>query len=66
MPIIAKGNSGIPQYTDGEIHFHGRPELMAQYELYARDAGAMIIGGCCGTAPKHLTAMVDALNSTPP
>jgi len=66
LPIIAKGNCGIPQYIDGEIHFHGSPELMAEYALYARDAGATVIGGCCGTTPEHLAAMVDALNSTPP
>ena len=66
LPIIAKGNCGIPQYIDGEIHFHGSPELMAEYALYARDAGATIIGGCCGTTPEHLAAMVYALNSTPP
>lgn len=65
LPIIAKGNCGIPQYIDGEIHFHGSPELMAQYALYARDAGATIIGGCCGTTPEHLVAMVEALDSTP-
>jgi 5-methyltetrahydrofolate--homocysteine methyltransferase len=66
LPIIAKGNCGIPQYIDGEIHFHGSPELMAECALYARDAGATVIGGCCGATPEHLAAMVDALNSTPP
>ena len=66
LPIIAKGNCGIPQYINGEIHFHGSPELMAHYALHARDAGATVIGGCCGTTPEHLAAMVDALNSTPP
>ena len=65
LPIIAKGNCGIPQYVDGEIHFHGSPDLMAQYALHARDAGATVIGGCCGTTPEHLAAMVEALNSTP-
>lgn len=66
LPVIAKGNCGIPQYVDGEIHFHGSPELMAHYALHARDAGAKVIGGCCGTTPEHLAAMVKALNSTPP
>ena len=65
IPVVAKGNCGIPQYVDGEIHFHGSPELMADYALYARDAGATIIGGCCGTTPAHIAAMVNALNSTP-
>jgi len=66
LPVIAKGNCGIPQYVDGEIHFHGSPELMANYALHARDAGATVIGGCCGTTPEHLAAMVEALNSTSP
>ena len=65
IPVVAKGNCGIPQYVDGAIHFHGSPELMAQYALYARDAGATIIGGCCGTTPEHVAAMVSALDTTP-
>jgi 5-methyltetrahydrofolate--homocysteine methyltransferase len=65
IPVVAKGNCGIPQYVDGAIHFHGSPELMAHYALYARDAGATIIGGCCGTTPEHIAAMVNALDSTP-
>ena len=65
IPVVAKGNCGIPQYVDGAIHFHGSPELMAQYALYARDEGATIIGGCCGTTPEHIAAMVSALDSTP-
>ena len=65
LPIAAKSNCGIPQYVDGEIHFHGSTELMAQYGLFARDAGATIIGGCCGTTPEHIAAMVNALNNTP-
>ena len=63
IPVVAKGNCGIPQYIDGAIHFHGSPELMAQYALYARDAGATIIGGCCGTTPEHVKAMVSALDT---
>ena len=65
IPVVAKGNCGIPEYVDGAIHYHGSPELMAQYAVFARDAGAKIIGGCCGTTPVHVAAMVQALNSTP-
>ena len=50
-PIIAKGNAGIPKYVDGHIHYDGTPDLMADYAVLARDAGATIIGGCCGTMP---------------
>ena len=59
--LIAKGNCGIPEFVDGEIKYSGTPELMAEYACLARDIGARIIGGCCGTTPMHLTAMRDAL-----
>ncbi|WP_439521975.1 betaine--homocysteine S-methyltransferase [Marivita sp.] len=63
--IIAKGNAGIPKYVDGHIHYDGTPELMARYAILARNAGARIIGGCCGTMPEHLRAMREALETTP-
>ncbi|MCW3784275.1 betaine--homocysteine S-methyltransferase [Defluviimonas salinarum] len=64
-PIIAKGNAGIPKYHDGHIHYDGTPELMAEYAVLARDAGATIIGGCCGTMPEHLASMRRALEERP-
>lgn len=64
-PIIAKGNAGIPKYHDGHIHYDGTPDLMADYAVLARDAGATIIGGCCGTMPEHLAKMRAALESRP-
>jgi 5-methyltetrahydrofolate--homocysteine methyltransferase len=65
LPVIAKGNAGIPKYHDGHIHYDGTPDLMAEYAVLARDAGATIIGGCCGTMPEHLAAMRRALETRP-
>ncbi len=62
-PIIAKGNAGIPKYVDGHIQYDGTPALMAQYATLAANCGARIIGGCCGTAPEHLSAMRTALDA---
>ena len=64
-PIIAKGNAGIPKYVDGHIHYDGTPDLMADYAVHARDSGARIIGGCCGTMPEHLREMRNALETRP-
>ncbi len=64
-PIIAKGNAGIPKYVDGHIHYDGTPELMANYAVLARDCGAKIIGGCCGTTAEHLRHMREALETRP-
>ncbi|MEJ2029668.1 MAG: betaine--homocysteine S-methyltransferase [Maritimibacter sp.] len=64
-PIIAKGNAGIPKYVHGHIHYDGTPELMGEYAVLARDCGAKIIGGCCGTTAEHLASMRKALESRP-
>jgi len=61
--VVAKGNCGVPAYVDGHIHYSGTPELMADYARLALDAGARIIGGCCGTTPTHLAAMRHALET---
>ena len=66
LPVIAKGNAGIPKFVEGRITYDGTPELMADYAVLARDCGARIIGGCCGTTPAHLRAMRAALESAPP
>ncbi len=61
--IISKGNAGIPKYVDGHIHYDGTPDLMADYAVMARDSGAKIIGGCCGTKAEHIRAMKTALET---
>lgn len=64
--IIAKGNCGIPYYDAGKICYNGTPALMANYAKLVRDAGARLIGGCCGTSPEHLSAIRDALEGYAP
>ncbi|MGO4564858.1 betaine--homocysteine S-methyltransferase [Rhizobium sp. 2YAF20] len=64
--VIVKGNCGIPEYRGAEIHYSGTPPLMADYARLARDAGAKIIGGCCGTSCGHLAAMRQALDDYTP
>jgi methionine synthase I (cobalamin-dependent) len=61
--VIAKANAGIPQWHGAHIHYSGTPELMAEYARLALDAGARIVGGCCGSTPEHLAAMRRAIDS---
>ena len=65
LPLISKGNAGIPKFVEGHIHYDGTPKLMADYAVIARNIGASIIGGCCGTLPEHLVAMRAALETRP-
>ncbi|RCS25384.1 betaine--homocysteine S-methyltransferase [Phyllobacterium salinisoli] len=61
--VVVKGNCGIPEFRGSEIHYSGTPDLMANYAHLAANAGARIIGGCCGTSFVHLAAMRKALDS---
>ena len=63
LPIIAKANCGIPEWHGDHIHYSGTPDLMADYAVLAADAGARIIGGCCGTSALHLAAMRRAIDA---
>ena len=65
--IVAKSNCGLPEMGDDmQVRYDGTPEIMADYACMARDAGARIIGGCCGTTASHLAVMRDALQRRPP
>ncbi|UJW73751.1 betaine--homocysteine S-methyltransferase [Rhizobium sp. SL42] len=64
--VIVKGNCGIPEFRGTEIFYSGTPPLMADYARLARDSGAKIIGGCCGTSCGHLAAMRAAIDDYTP
>ncbi len=55
--------AGSRSTSMARMRFNGTPELMAQYACLSLDAGARIIGGCCGTTPEHLRVMRRALES---
>ncbi|MEC9344756.1 MAG: betaine--homocysteine S-methyltransferase [Pseudomonadota bacterium] len=59
--IVAKANCGLPTVNGASVCYAGTPALMADYARLAVDAGARIVGGCCGTTPDHLRAMHAAL-----
>ena len=61
-PLVVKGNCGIPQFRGAVVHYSGTAEQMADYTRLAVDAGASVIGGCCGTTFEHLAAMRVALD----
>ena len=61
--LVTKGNCGVPHFEGTEVVYSGTPELMANYARLAIDAGARIIGGCCGTTPEHLAAMRSAIDT---
>lgn len=61
VTLIAKANAGIPQVVGDDILYDGSPQVMAAYAREVFQAGAQLIGGCCGNTPAHIKAMANAL-----
>jgi homocysteine S-methyltransferase len=60
-----KPNAGWPEQVGGRIMYPADPEYFGEYALSLWEAGANLVGGCCGTTPHHIAAMKKALESTP-
>lgn len=61
VPLLIQPNAGRPVVEDGRTVFRETPESMASRLPELVEAGANIIGGCCGTTPAHIAAMAKAL-----
>jgi 5-methyltetrahydrofolate--homocysteine methyltransferase len=61
IPILIHANAGAPMYKDGETVFPESPDEMCTYAQGLINAGANIIGGCCGTTPAHIAKIVESL-----
>ena len=66
IPVIAKPNAGMPELIDGETVYTMTPEEFADAGLKLVEAGAGILGGCCGTTPKHIAALSRVIKSMEP
>ena len=61
LPISVEPNAGMPRVISGVTSYPEPPEVLAEYAVKFAEAGANIIGACCGSKPEHLIAMKDAL-----
>lgn len=64
--LSAQPNAGMPRDVGGRTMYMASPEYMATYARHLIQAGAKIIGGCCGTTPEHLHAMVEGIRPLVP
>jgi len=58
VPVIVKPNAGLPRQRDGEVSYDVTPEQFGQIMKEIVKRGASAVGGCCGTAPEHIRALV--------
>jgi 5-methyltetrahydrofolate--homocysteine methyltransferase len=59
--LVAKANAGVPTLVGGRPLYRATPEDMTGYAVQAFEAGARIIGACCGSTPEHIQAIAVAL-----
>ncbi|MBP9665305.1 MAG: methionine synthase [Pyrinomonadaceae bacterium] len=67
LAVSVLPNAGLPEVRDGAQHYDETPETFAaQVEHFAKDFGANIVGGCCGTTPEHLRKVVERVGGMSP
>ena len=66
VPVIAKPNAGMPKLCNGETVYDQTPEVFAGEMKALVEAGAGILGGCCGTTPDHIAYVYDTLGKSYP
>ncbi|MBV6521901.1 MAG: Bifunctional homocysteine S-methyltransferase/5,10-methylenetetrahydrofolate reductase [Gemmatimonadaceae bacterium] len=64
--LSAQPNAGMPRDVGGRTMYMASPEYMASYARHLVQAGARIVGGCCGTTPEHIKAMVEGIRPLVP
>jgi 5-methyltetrahydrofolate--homocysteine methyltransferase len=67
VPISCLPNAGLPSVVDGKMHYDLTPDQLAEHHRrFAAELGVNVLGGCCGTTPGHLKAVVDAVSGLTP
>ena len=64
--LSAQPNAGMPREVGGRSMYMASPEYMATYARHLVSAGARVVGGCCGTTPEHIHAMVEGVRPLAP
>jgi methionine synthase / methylenetetrahydrofolate reductase (NADH) len=64
--LSAQPNAGMPRDVGGRSMYMASPEYMASYARHLVNAGARVVGGCCGTTPDHIHAMVEGVRPLAP
>jgi len=66
LPIAAYANSGFPEFHEGRYLYRTTPGYFADMAREMAEAGANLVGGCCGTTPEHIAAVAQALSGVSP
>ncbi len=66
-PVFCMPNAGLPENVGGHAHYKLTPEELTQFlSHFVKDLGVQIVGGCCGTRPQHIAALVQSVGGLAP
>jgi len=67
VPISCLPNAGLPSVVDGKMHYDLTPDQLAEHHAgFVSELGVSVIGGCCGSSPEHLKAVVERCRDLEP
>jgi 5-methyltetrahydrofolate--homocysteine methyltransferase len=67
IPVSCIPNAGLPENVGGVAHYHLSPEELGHWSShFVKDFGVSVVGGCCGTRPEHIKALVDSVGGLAP
>jgi len=67
VPISCLPNAGLPSVVDGKMHYDLTPDQLAEFHArFVSELGVQVVGGCCGTTPEHLRAVVERCRDLAP
>ena len=67
VPISCLPNAGLPSVVEGKMHYDLTPDQLAEHHhRFVTELGVSVVGGCCGTTPEHLAAVVDRVGGLTP
>lgn len=65
LPIMVNPNAGLPEVVDGKTVYNVEPDEFADYMEKIATLGVSYLGGCCGTTPKHIEALIEKTRNIP-
>src|SRR5438045_7985165 len=67
LPISCLPNAGLPSVVEGKMHYDLTPDQLADYHArFITEFGVSVVGGCCGTTPDHLRAVIERCRDLTP
>jgi 5-methyltetrahydrofolate--homocysteine methyltransferase len=63
LPLVIQPNAGSPEMRDGSVFYSQPPEAYAEEMTFVASLGVELVGGCCGTDPRHIRALGSRLGS---